>query len=87
MTPKQADIRQHARQQMAELLTKPQLAKMLQVSTRTIDRWLAENRLPDDLRVEISGTVRFRQDIAADWVAAGCPRSDCDLRDARQVEP
>lgn len=69
-----------------DLLTKPQLAALLQVSTRTIDRWLSEDRLPDDLRVEIAGTVRFRQDIAADWVAAGCPRSGCDLRDARQVE-
>jgi len=86
MTPKQADIRQHARQQMAELLTKPQLAKLLQVSTRTIDRWQAEDRLPDGLRVEISGTVRFRQDIAADWVAAGCPQSGCELRDAKQVD-
>jgi len=69
---------------MKILLTKTQLAKMLQVSTRSIDRWEAEDRLPDGLRVEISGTVRFRQDIADDWVAAGCPRSD--LRDAKQVD-
>jgi predicted DNA-binding transcriptional regulator AlpA len=85
MTPTQADLQQQVRRQLETLLTKPQLAKMLQVSTRTIDRWLAEDRLPDDLRVEISGTVRFRQDIAAEWVAAGCPQST-DLRDARQVD-
>jgi len=38
------------------LLTKQQLAGLLQVSQRTIDRWLSEDRLPDDLRVEIAGT-------------------------------
>jgi predicted DNA-binding transcriptional regulator AlpA len=86
MTPTQADLQQQVRSQMEALLTKPQLAKLLQVSTRTIDRWLSEDRLPDALRVEISGTVRFRHDIAAEWVAAGCPRSGDDLRDARQVD-
>jgi len=84
MTPKQADIRQHASRQMAELLTKPQLAKLLQVSQRTIDRWLSEDRLPDGLRVEIAGSVRFRPDIATAWIQAGCPRSD--MPDAKQVD-
>jgi predicted DNA-binding transcriptional regulator AlpA len=69
------------------LLTKPQLADLLQVSQRTVDRWYAEDRLPDGLRVEISGTVRFRQDIATQWVAAGCPRACDDLQDARTVDP
>ena len=73
-------------QQSEALLTKQQLAQQLQVSTRSIDRWLSEDRLPDGLRVEISGTVRFRQSIAAEWVAAGCPRAGDDLRDARQVD-
>ena len=86
MTPTQADLQQQVRRQLETLLTKPQLAKMLQVSTRTIDRWLAEDRLPDDLRVEISGTVRFRHDIAAEWVAAGCPQACDDLRDARTAD-
>ena len=68
------------------LLTKPQLAKMLQVSQRTIDRWQSEDRLPDDLRVEISGTVRFRHDIATAWIQAGCPQACDDLRDARTAD-
>lgn len=67
------------------LLTKPQLAALLQVSQRTIDRWLAEDRLPDGLRVEIAGSVRFRPDIAAAWIQAGCPQGT-DLQDAKQVD-
>lgn len=66
------------------LLTKPQLANLLQVSQRTIDRWKSEDRLPDGLRVEIAGSVRFRPDIATAWIQAGCPRASSDLRDARQ---
>ena len=88
MKPTQADLQRQARsQQPGGLLTKQQLATLLQVSTRSIDRWLSEDRLPDGLRVEIAGTVRFRSDIADEWVAAGCPRAGDDLRDARQVDP
>jgi predicted DNA-binding transcriptional regulator AlpA len=68
------------------LLTKRQLAERLQVSQRTVDRWLTEDRLPDGLKVVIHGTVRFRSDIAQEWIAAGCPRGCCDLRDARVVD-
>ena len=69
------------------LLTKPQLADLLQVSARTVDRWLSEDRLPDGLRVEIAGSVRFRPDIATAWIQAGCPRACDDLRDIRRVAP
>lgn len=68
------------------LLTKPQLADLLQVSQRTIDRWQSEDRLPDGLRVEIAGSVRFRPDIATAWIQAGCPQACEDLRDARTVD-
>lgn len=68
------------------LLTKQQLADMLQVSQRTVDRWLSLDSLPDGLRVEIAGSVRFRSDIATEWITAGCPRASGDLRDARQVD-
>lgn len=79
-------LRQMAQICEQSLLTKKQFAELLQVSTRTVDRWLSEDRLPEGLRVEIAGTVRFRQDIAAAWVAAGCPQSGCDLRDAKRVD-
>lgn len=69
-----------------KLLTKRQLAALLQVSTRTIDRWLSERRLPDNLRVEISGTVRFRSNVAEHWLSAGCPRGCTDKRDIREVD-
>jgi predicted DNA-binding transcriptional regulator AlpA len=59
---------------MQPLLTKKQLAQLLQVSQRSVDRWFSENRLPSALRVEISGTVRYRPDIAQQWIADGCPQ-------------
>ena len=68
---------------VGRLLTKPQLAGLLQVSQRTVDRWLSEDRLPAGLRVEIAGSVRFRQDIAAEWIAIGCPQN-AGLQDAKQ---
>lgn len=57
----------------SQLLTKKQLATLLQISQRTVDRWLSENRLPSEIKVEISGTVRYRPDIAQQWIADGCP--------------
>lgn len=68
------------------LLTKPQFADQLQVSQRTVDRLHVLDMLPNGLRVEIGGSVRFRQDIATEWIAAGCPRASGDLQDARQVD-
>lgn len=56
------------------LLTKRQLAEWLQVSQRTIDRWTTENRFPEEMRVSVAGTPRYRGDIAAEWISAGCPR-------------
>lgn len=67
------------------LLTKPQFAAQLATSQRTIDRWYVEGRLPAGLRVEISGTVRFREDIATEWIQAGCPQP-ADMQDAKQVD-
>lgn len=55
-----------------QLLTKRQLANLLQVSQRTVDRWLAADRLPPACRVQIAGTVRYRPDIAQTWIANGC---------------
>lgn len=68
------------------LLTKPQFADLLQVSQRTVDRLHVLDMLPDGLRVEIGSSVRFRQDIATEWIAAGCPRASDDLQDARRVD-
>lgn len=68
---------------MKRLLTKRELADLLQVSQRTVDRWTVENRFPDHMKVVVGGTARYREDIATEWVNAGCPRSSCDLQDIR----
>jgi excisionase family DNA binding protein len=45
------------------LLTTPEVAELLRVSPRTVDRWAIEGRLP---RVQIARAVRYRaDDIAA----------------------
>jgi predicted DNA-binding transcriptional regulator AlpA len=62
-----------------QLLTKRQLAELLQVSQRTVDRWLFENRLPASIKVEISGTVRYRPDVAQQWIADGCPQHQTEV--------
>jgi len=58
-----------------ELLTKQQLATMLQVSQRTIDRWLVEHRLPCNAKVIIAtGSVRYRSNVVQQWINNGCPK-------------
>lgn len=57
-----------------KLLTKKQLAEKLCVTQRTVDRWLADEILPADVKVIVGDrTVRFRETIANKWIAAGCP--------------
>ena len=59
------------------LLTKPQLAQRLGCTTRTVDRWLREGVLPDDLKVSIGRhSVRFREVVANRWIQQGCPGRD-----------
>jgi excisionase family DNA binding protein len=49
-----------------EVLTKPELAKRLQLSTRTIDQWMRLRRLP---YLKLGKTVRFRwSDVVAHLV-------------------
>ena len=42
--------------QVSELITKTELAKRLKVSTRTIDLWVNENRIP---KIKINSSARF----------------------------
>jgi len=53
-----------------EIMTKKQLSKMLQVSQRTIERWIAENRVPY-IRMPRRGTrteVRFLRSKINIWI-------------------
>ncbi|BDS08009.1 hypothetical protein NT6N_30490 [Oceaniferula spumae] len=42
--------------QASELLTKTELAKRLKVSTRTVDLWVNEGRIP---KIKINSSARF----------------------------
>ncbi len=47
-------------QTIPPLLTKKQTAELFTTTTRTIDRWMAEQLLPADAKVVIGGSIRFR---------------------------
>ena len=49
-------------------LTKRQFAALLQVTERTIDRWLLDGELPSESRVNIGGSVRFRPLVLEQWI-------------------
>ena len=49
-------------------MTKQQFADLLQVSQRTIDRWLTNGDLPPESRLVIGGCVRFRPLALAEWI-------------------
>jgi predicted DNA-binding transcriptional regulator AlpA len=53
------------------LATASQVAKLMQISTRTLWRLLSGGRVPEPLR--IGGAVRWRLDIVKAWIEAGCP--------------
>jgi predicted DNA-binding transcriptional regulator AlpA len=54
-----------------ELLTKKQLAEILKLSTRTIDRMISEDRFPKGIKINSSkgGAVRWAKSVALDWIA------------------
>lgn len=54
------------------LLSKRQFGEKLGCTTRTIDRWLEQGVLPAGIKVQIGGTVRFRESVADRWIADGC---------------
>ncbi len=49
-------------------LTKRQFAALLQVTERTIDRWLQEGALPSESKFAIGGSVRFRPVVLEEWI-------------------
>ncbi len=53
-----------------ELLTKRQLAELLKLSTRTIDRMISENRFPSGIKLSPGrgGAVRWPRSVALDWI-------------------
>ena len=49
-------------------LTKRQFAALLQVTPRTVDRWLLDGELPPETRLTIGGCVRFRPVALEQWI-------------------
>ena len=58
-------------------LTKRQFAALLQVTERTIDRWLLEGALPPETKLCIGGSVRFRPVVLEEWIRSHqCDRAN-----------
>ena len=56
------------------LVTKRQLADVLNLSTRSIDRKIAEGKLPKGIL--LGGARRWRKALIDEWIAGGCPKAD-----------
>ena len=55
------------------LMLRSDLAKLLRVDQRTIERWDARGLIPG--RVHLPGrSVRYRRELVMAWLDAGCPR-------------
>ena len=53
------------------LITAEELARMLNVSTRTLWRLLAKGELPEPVR--LGGSTRWRSEEVSRWIDEGCP--------------
>jgi excisionase family DNA binding protein len=53
------------------LLTSEELAKLLEISERTLWRLLSAGRVPRPVR--IGRSTRWRLDEVKDWIERGCP--------------
>ncbi|RCS41247.1 DNA-binding protein [Bremerella cremea] len=61
------------------LLSQTELARLLELSSRTISRMNASRKIPQPVRVGRS--VRWRRDEVEQWIAAGCPeRNEWEAR-------
>jgi excisionase family DNA binding protein len=56
------------------LMTKSQLAETLKLSKRSIDRHIAEGKLPSGFL--LGGARRWSRSEIDEWIACGCPVVD-----------
>lgn len=56
------------------LIAAAQVAKMLQISTRTLWRLNSAGSLPAPVR--LGGAVRWRLEEIKIWIARGCPKAE-----------
>ena len=59
------------------LLTIDEVAMLVRMSTRNIQRWKSAGWFPKE--VNIGGSVRWRRADIVAWVAAGCPKLENGL--------
>ncbi len=52
----------------SQFLTKRQFAELLQVSERTIDRWLVLGVIPPECKFIVGGTARFERELIEKWI-------------------
>lgn len=52
----------------SRLLTKQQLADDLQVTIRTVDRWLLDGNLPPGTKIKVGRVVRFHKEAIQAWL-------------------
>ncbi len=58
----------------SELLTLPEVAKLVNVAPRTVTRWVTQGRIPHPVKIVPGrrGTVRWRRSELLDWIHSGC---------------
>lgn len=59
------------RNQIGELVTAKEVARLLRVSLRTVWRMRSGGCLPEEIRM--GRGIRWRKEELADWIAKGCP--------------
>jgi excisionase family DNA binding protein len=57
----------------ALLLTLNDVAALVQVSRRQVERWLSAGAIPGVVRLP-GRAVRLRRDLVLQWIEGGCPR-------------
>lgn len=55
----------------AVLLTAEDVGHLLQVSERSVWRWLSAGKIPEP--VKIGGSTRWRRGDVQEWIERGCP--------------
>lgn len=66
---------QHAKDRRPEaaLWCVDDLAAVMRVSSRTVWKWIASDRLPEGAVVRLGRSVRIRREVVERWIASGCP--------------
>ena len=64
------------------LIAAAELARLLQISTRTLWRLRSAGEVPEPVR--FAGTVRWRLDQIKNWIANGCPGAEAREKDGRK---